>query len=378
MFQRHLQLALGILFSSVSAAQTVPPAPVLSTPVQAPAVSSVTVKSDAAQCSDSSTACGLSNCECWVQLWRATCASATSCPAWSSGSYAELQNPVVQSATDDGNGGTIFVLTDTDPALTAGTIWQYVFTTNFAQYTPYTISAPSNPSGAVTIPAPASVTWKVYLTYSNPNCVTGQNCTANVYRATCTNATNCPSYSTSPSSFTAITVTTTQTVSSTGTNFQSVDAGTTLPLQNNMVYAYAVTNSFASNPSQPSGATQVVQVTPTGVHSATLNWSNASCRTASPCNLQVYRAQCSSTTSCPAYAAGSSSWKALNMSSGLTPTVSAQGTSWQYQDHDAALTGSTTYVWVATSSYSGSNVASPASSPFVGTTGVGRKEEKSK
>ena len=60
------------------------------------------------------------------------------------------------------------------------------------------------------------------------------------------------------------------------------------------------------------------------------------------------------------------------MSVGLTSTIGTQSTSWQYVDNDSALIGSTTYVWVATNAYSGSSNSSAASTPWSGTTSVGR------
>lgn len=109
----------------------------------------------------------------------------------------------------------------------------------------------------------------------------------------------------------------------------------------------------------------------TGPHQAILNWSNPSCTTTAQCSLQVYRATCTSATSCPAYTAGSSSWTALNMTSGLVPTIGASGSTWNYTDKDPALQDSTTYAWVATNSYVGGSTASGASSNYVGTTNNG-------
>ena len=111
--------------------------------------------------------------------------------------------------------------------------------------------------------------------------------------------------------------------------------------------------------------------TVTGPHQAVLNYSNASCTTNAQCSLQVYRATCTSATSCPAYTAGSSSWKALDMTTGLTPNIGTAGTSWQYQDKDTALQDSTTYAWVSTNTYVGGSTASAASSNYIGTTNNG-------
>jgi hypothetical protein len=218
-----------------------------------------------------------------------------------------------------------------------------------------------------------SVNFKVQLDYDNPACYTGNNCSADVFRAICTDPANCPIYSGNAAAFTLLnsTVTTTQTVTASNTHFVSLDAGATPnALAYNTLYTYAVRNTFLSDPSNPGGTAQVNVQTPAGIHTAILNWSSAACRTGSLCNLQVYRAVCTSTTSCPAYPG--SAWTALSMVSGLTSTPSAQGTTWQYQDNGSSLSGSTTFAWLATCSYQGASASSPASTMWIGTTGVGK------
>jgi len=116
---------------------------------------------------------------------------------------------------------------------------------------------------------------------------------------------------------------------------------------------------------------QIGTTTTTGPHQAILVWSNPSCTQNAQCTIQVYRAQCTSITSCPTYSPGSSSWTTLNMTSGLTPVIGGGGTSWTYKDTDPALADSTTYAWVATNSFVGGTTASPASSAFAGTTNNG-------
>lgn len=116
---------------------------------------------------------------------------------------------------------------------------------------------------------------------------------------------------------------------------------------------------------------QIGTTSSTGPHQAVLNWSNPSCTQNAQCSIQVYRATCTSTTSCPTYSAGSSSWTTLSMTSGLTPTIGANGTTWNYTDKDTALQDSTTYAWVATNTYVGGTTASGASSNYVGTTNNG-------
>jgi len=111
--------------------------------------------------------------------------------------------------------------------------------------------------------------------------------------------------------------------------------------------------------------------TTTGPHQAILNYSNASCTSNAQCTIQVYRATCTSVSSCPTYSAGNTSWKSLDMTAGLTPQIGANGTTWSYVDKDAALQDSTTYAWIATNTYIGGTVASGASANYVGTTNNG-------
>jgi hypothetical protein len=114
---------------------------------------------------------------------------------------------------------------------------------------------------------------------------------------------------------------------------------------------------------------QVGVTSATGPHSAVLNWSNASCTTTAQCSLQVYRTQCTSLTSCPAYPSGT--WKMLDMTSNLVPSIGASGSSWNYTDKDTALQDSTVYAWVATNTYAGGTTSSGASAAYAGTTNNG-------
>jgi hypothetical protein len=116
---------------------------------------------------------------------------------------------------------------------------------------------------------------------------------------------------------------------------------------------------------------QIGTTSATGPHQAIVNWSNPNCTTNAQCTLQVYRATCTSITSCPAYSPGSGSWKALDMTSNLTVSPGLNGTTWQYLDKDPALQDSTTYSWVATNSYVGATTASGASTAYNGTTNNG-------
>ena len=116
---------------------------------------------------------------------------------------------------------------------------------------------------------------------------------------------------------------------------------------------------------------QVGVTSTTGPHQAVLNWSNPACTSTAQCNIQVYRAQCTSLTNCPTYSPGSGSWTALNMTANLVPTVGSSGTSWNYTDKDPALQDSTVYAWVATNTYIGGSTSSGASSAYAGTTNNG-------
>lgn len=371
-----MRLLCFLLISMGAFAQTVPPAPVMGT-VSNPAPSNVAVPTDVAGCG--TTTCGLADCSCWIQLYRASCPTATTCPARTTGPPYVTTPGVKMSGTFTG-AGTHFVMTDNDIALTAGTIWTYFETANFASYTPFTPSPFSASTGPVKIPGNAAgpVNFTVQLDFDNPQCVTGNNCDAQIYRATCTQL--CPQYASSPGSFVQLAGTTTQKVTTGGTHFTFLDTGAAPNyLSYNTQIMYAVTNSYQVNPGYPSGASELGLMTPTGIHSATLNWSSTACRASSECTLQIYRAKCASATSCPAYTPGNTAWKALDMSTGFTMNgvvIGAQGSSWQYMDSDAALTGSTTYVWVATNTYKGATTASPASTPWIGTTAAGKQGKK--
>ena len=259
---------------------------------------------------------------------------------------------------------------------------------NYAQYTPFTPSPPSNATGPVIIPGGSSGTTlcSVYLDFDNSTCVSGTgcknglsscSCSMHAYRAPCATAATCPAYSPGSPAFTKLATTdatgasyVTKTVSSTSTHFHYKDDGAIVGnLAYGKIYTYVVTNVYdadttatESGPSTPTRAT-------TPLHMAVLNYSSAWCNsTTQACVLQIYRTICGTATSCPAYIPGDAQWTKLNMTTGLTTTVTAQGTTWRYSDMDPALAGSTTYAWIATSSFQGSTTASPASAAFTGTT----------
>ena len=382
----YIRLIYGlIMLTAVALAQTVPPPPVIQ-PVQSPAVANVNVVSNAAQCLYGSNACGLSDCTCWLQLYRARCSSATSCPALTTGSpFATITAGM--SGVPNGSGGTTFTMNDTDAALAPGTTWVYFETVNFANYTPFTPSAPSNSSGPVTIPAAVAASFRVALDFDNAQCVTGNTCTVQAWRGRCTTPTNCPVFpvgnylGSAPPGFVALPAKdasgnsyTTSTVTATNTHFTYHDVGAAPnTFAYGTAYAYAVANVYVSTPTVQGGTAMLTFPAQAAPHSATLNYSSTACRSNATCTLQIYRAQCSSSTSCPTYTPGAAGWKALDMTA-VSSTPTPQMTSWQYTDHDAALTGSTTYVWVATATYVGAATASAPSQPFTGTTQAGRKK----
>lgn len=371
-----LRLLLALTTASTSLAQTVPPPPVVQ-PVQSPAILQVTVKGTAAQCYYGGTACGLSDCGCWWQLYRAQCSSATSCPAVTTGPPFTSNLPSVSTtSTQDPNLGTNFQFIDSDAALSTGTVWIYFLTVNFANYVPFTPSAPSNSTGPVQIPVSTGPP-RVRLDFDNQECFPGQNCSMRAYRAQCPTPQTCPAWPNStfailPDKDAAGNSYSTQTVTATNTHFTYHDVG---PLSYKTSYEYAVTNMFLAYPSNESQPAFTIINTPYGAHQAVINYSSAACRTTSPCDLHVYRSQCSSSSSCPSFPG--SAWKVLNMAT-TASTVGAQSTTWTYTDSDNALTSGTTYQWIATSSYIGGSTESAPSTPFTGTTATsrGKKNEK--
>ena len=370
------KMFLLMMFSAIASAQTVPPTPVLQSASSIIGKTTITLTVNGC----GTTTCGLSDCSCWQQIYRAQCTSVNSCPAITTGSpYVFLNN-----ATYVGNsisGGEQIIWTDQDSVLAAGTIWNYFMTSNYANYTPFTTSPPVQ-TGALVVPgAVSTVPFSIYVSFSNPQCVIGNTCTANVYRALCTGtdpdpAFACPGYVKGSTFYQLLPATDlkgnsyySSTVSGSGTNFTYKDDGN---ISGNIGYAdryvYAATNTFVANPSGEGNAVVGAWITTPIAHQATINYSNSSCVNASMCTLQVWRATCTSSTNCPTYSASSPSWKKLDMT-GLVDIPSNTGTTWRYQDTDVALANSTTYVWVATATYvGGSGNASPASAPFIGTT----------
>jgi hypothetical protein len=355
--------------------QTVPPAPVIT--ANSSQVGQVQVTSNMPKCQGGSTACGLSDCQCWVQLWRARCSSSTSCPAPSTSSFTELQNVTAVSwGSDAGDGTTGVILQDADPALAAGTTWAYFETTNYAKDPNYTSSPPSNSTGPVQIAASTATTlFSVYLDFDNAKCTNKTNvvcssgtkpfssctCSMTAYRAQC--GTSCPTYP--AAGFTKLPGAGSSTVSSTNTHFRYTDDGSISGnLAYGVTYSYAVTNTYtADSTATAGGPTQLTVKTP--LHMAVVNFSNPGCNTTTQaCVLQVYRAQCASSTSCPAYPAGT--WAKLSTATVAT-TVGAQGTTWRYSDTDPALKGATTYSWVGVNTWP-AGAESPASAAYIATT----------
>lgn len=379
---------IGLLLHFLMAVQSAPEVRIVTVPHQA------TLYFQSSACT--------SHKPCALQVWRATCPTVSSCPSWSAGSNLWTRISSGTGSATPTQSGTKWVVYDSDPVLQDHTTYAYCATASYYESTE-TISkcstvwvgttgptppsktplAPTTGAGNTVAAAATTVNFNVQLDFDNSTCVNGSNCNAAVYRAICTTGTgpngiSCPSYGASPASFIPVTGTLAQTVTTSNTHFKFVDNDTSqYQLQYNVGYDYAVMNAFQANSAQWSTPAEVQVKTPSGVHSATVNWSNPACRTSSPCNLQVYRAICSSATSCPAYPGAV--WKALDMSNtNLVPTVGAQATTWVYTDHDTALVGSTTYMWVATNTYTGGASASLASTGYVGTTAVGRQAAKVK
>lgn len=103
-------------------------------------------------------------------------------------------------------------------------------------------------------------------------------------------------------------------------------------------------------------------------HTATLNWQNSSCTTAKPCSIAVYRATCSSSSSCPPYP-NSGYAPPPTASLGVQVTATATNTSWTVTDTDPNLGDGTTYAYVATNSFtSNPSQPGPPSAVWSGTT----------
>jgi hypothetical protein len=77
-----------------------------------------------------STSCTAAN-PCTLQVFRATCKSATSCPPWGNGHGWVRISPTV-TATFTAAGGTAWVVSDKDTALQDGTTYEYAATNAWA------------------------------------------------------------------------------------------------------------------------------------------------------------------------------------------------------------------------------------------------------
>lgn len=105
------------------------------------------------------------------------------------------------------------------------------------------------------------------------------------------------------------------------------------------------------------------------LHQATLYYQSAVCTNSSPCQLDVYRAVCPKASTCPSYGNGHG-WSRLTSGAAMaTPTPT--GTTWIVRDSDPVLQDSTTYVYVATLAWIGSNRRSQPGPPWSGTTSSG-------
>ena len=217
---------------------------------------------------------------------------------------------------------------------------------------------------------------QVTVTSTGTDCNTGtacglSDCTCNlqVYRARCSDTTSCPAVTMGSPYVQLVNNNLTANVGATQTAWSFIDQD--VALVDNSVWIYFETASYVraspapvSAPSAPTAPTTIPKATI--AHQASLNWSSNSCTTATPCAIQVYRAQCSSSTSCPTYPG--SAFSQLS-GYGITVNAGANGTSWIITDNDPALLDATTYVWVATNSYQSSpSNPGPASTPWSGTT----------
>ena len=104
------------------------------------------------------------------------------------------------------------------------------------------------------------------------------------------------------------------------------------------------------------------------LHVATLYYQNTQCIASSPCTLIVYRATCSSPTSCPTWGNNKGWIRPPATTLTILPTVTASGTSWIVTDKDPALKDNTTYVYAATNTFSSGSPVSDPSSLWSGTT----------
>ncbi|HEY2352007.1 MAG TPA: hypothetical protein VGH83_05820 [Candidatus Acidoferrum sp.] len=90
------------------------------------------------------------------------------------------------------------------------------------------------------------------LAYSNPACTTTNQCTLQIFRAQCDNATTCPNYIYSPQSFKTLSMAGLSTnATATGTSWTYSDTDTAL--QDNTSYSWVSTATFVNNPTMVSG-----------------------------------------------------------------------------------------------------------------------------
>jgi len=205
----------------------------------------VTLTSIGQDC-DSSATCGWSpDCTCTLQTYRASCVSVGSCPPVSTGSpYTLLPNTYLTANV--GASSTAWTFIDKDPSLTDNSIWIYFQTATFANATaPQSPSSPSAPTSPITIPKATATAHQATLNYSNSSCSTNAPCAIQLYRATCTSSTACPSYPNSAFSQ----------LSGYGITVNPSPSGTTWILTDNdpaladsTTYVWVATNSFQSSP----------------------------------------------------------------------------------------------------------------------------------
>jgi len=106
-------------------------------------------------------------------------------------------------------------------------------------------------------------------------------------------------------------------------------------------------------------------------HQATLYYQNSSCTNHNPCTIQVWRAVCSSPTSCPYFVMGNPIWTRVTTGGG-SASASGNKTTWVVYDQDPTLQDNTTYEYCATNTYhSAPSVYSACSPLWHGTTSGG-------
>lgn len=192
--------------------------------------------------------CGLSNCLCSTQVWRAACSTATTCPSITTGlgTFTALATNSSNMTATTSSTGTSWIFNDTDTALTDNSIWVYAIANSYAVQNPPSPQSTILGSAAVTIPA-STVNHLATLNYTSSDCNTTNNCWIQLWRATCNSPTACPSFimgnigwmMMSHASFPVWNTT------SSGTTWQIQDTGLDGGIVSNATYVYVATVCWA-------------------------------------------------------------------------------------------------------------------------------------